>query len=56
MQTVTRTRSRHVPTYRHPLGWLGFALGLALAAACIHAGRQAAATQPRLPTIPIAQN
>lgn len=50
------TTSKPVRTYRHPLGWLGFALGLALAASCIHAGRQAAATQPRLPITPVAQN
>lgn len=50
------TTSRPVRTYRHPLGWLGFALGLALAAACIHAGRESAATQPRLPITPVAQN
>jgi len=50
------TTSKPVRTYRHPLGWLGFALGLALAAACIHAGRDAGASRPHLPTIPIAQN
>jgi hypothetical protein len=50
------TTSKPVRTYRHPLGWLGFALGLALAASCIHAGRDSGATRPHLPTTPIAQN
>lgn len=30
------------PTWAHPIGWLGFALGLALSAGLIHGGMRSA--------------
>lgn len=39
---MTTPRLRPRATWAHPIGWLGFALGLALSAALIHTGMRTA--------------